>query len=54
MCRCIITSIFVCTDRTHTERERELVFLFKRKTRANVSVNNLDALVFKWSVAVKN
>ena len=60
MCRCIITSIFVCTDGTHRERERErereirLVFLFKGKSRTNVSLNKFDALVFKWSVAMEN
>ena len=52
MCRCIITSIFVCTDGTHTQIR--LVSLFKGKTRTNVSLNKFDALVFKWSVAMEN
>ena len=54
LCVAELLPVFSSVQTEHIHRERELVFLFKGKTRANVSVNNLDALVFKRSVAVKN
>ena len=54
LCAAVLLPVFLSVQIEHIQRERELVFLFKGKTRANVSVNNLDALVFKWSVAMEN
>ena len=54
LCAAVLLPVFLSVQIEHIHTEIELVFLFKGKTRANVSLNKFDALVFKWSVAVKN